>query len=84
MMITLKALRNGEEVRNMLKINLAAARVNRGMTQRAAAKELGISTKTLLNWEKGASFPNMQKIDEICALYGVSVDNLIFLPQNNA
>ena len=84
MMITLNALQNGKEVSKMLKINLAAARVNKGMTQRAAAKELEISTKTLQNWEKGASFPNMQKIDEICDLYGVSVDNLIFLPQKNA
>ena len=68
----------------MLKINLAAARVNKGLTQREAAKRLRISTKTLVNWERGVSYPNMAKIDDLCTLYGVSVDNLIFLPQNNA
>ena len=68
----------------MLKISLAAARVNAGMTQRDSAKALRISTKTLVNWENGRSFPTMPQIEEICALYGVSVDNLIFLHQNNA
>lgn len=68
----------------MLKINLAAARVNKGLTQREAAKELGISTKTLVNWENGKAFPNMVKVEQICGLYGVSVDNLVFLHSNNA
>ena len=40
--------------------------------------------QSLVNWENGRSFPTMPQIEEICALYGVSVDNLIFLHQNNA
>ncbi len=68
----------------MLKINLASARVNSGLTQREAAKELGVSTKTLVNWENGRSFPTMAKIESICNLYGVSVDNLIFLQKKDA
>lgn len=68
----------------MLKISLAAARVNAGFTQRESAKVLGVSTRTLVNWENGRSFPTMPQIDAICSLYGVSVDNLIFLRQNNA
>lgn len=67
----------------MLKINLASARVNSGLTQREAAKKLGVSTKTLVNWENGRSFPTIVKIESICTLYGVSLDNLIFLQQNN-
>lgn len=68
----------------MLRISLAAARVNKEMTQREAAKKLGISTRTLINWEKGLSYPSAPKINALCALYEVSLDNLIFLPQNNA
>ena len=68
----------------MLKISLAAARVNRGFTQREVAEKLGISTKTLVNWENGITFPTIERVYELCELYGVSVDNLIFLPEDNA
>ena len=66
----------------MLKITLEAARVNAGYTQKGAAEKLGISNTTLCNWEKGTSFPNAQQIDQICSLYGLSYDNIIFLPNN--
>lgn len=68
----------------MLKISLAAARVNRGLTQRDVAEKMGISTKTLVNWENGVTYPTIERVYELCELYGVSVDNLIFLPTNNA
>lgn len=68
----------------MLKISLAAARVNKGLTQRDVAEKLRISTKTLVNWENGTTFPTIEKVYELCELYGVSVDNLIFLQNNNA
>lgn len=66
----------------MVKLTLKAARVNAGYSQKEAAKLLGISNVTLCNWENGTSFPNAQQIDKICELYGVSYDNLIFLPRN--
>lgn len=65
----------------MIKLTLKAARVNAGFTQKEAAEKLGISNVTLCNWEKGVSFPDAQQIQKICELYGVSYDNLIFLPQ---
>ena len=68
----------------MLKISLAAARVNRSMTQQEAAKALHVSKKTIQNWEKGTCYPNVKMLESICKLYGISLDNLIFLPSNNA
>lgn len=68
----------------MIKLTLKAARVNAGYTQREAAKELKISTKTLWQWENGLSQPKPEKIDPICALYNVKYDMLIFLSKNNA
>ena len=65
-----------------MKITLKAARVNAGYSQKEAAKILGISNTTLCNWENGTSFPNVQQIEKICELYGVSYDDLIFLPSN--
>lgn len=66
----------------VLKMTLEAARVNAGFTQKEAADRLSISNVTLCNWEKGKSFPNVQQIDALCKLYGVSYDNLNFLPSN--
>ncbi len=65
-----------------MKISLKSARVNAGFTQKEAAKRLNVSNKTLGNWESGASFPKADKIAAMCALYGISYDNLIFLPAN--
>ena len=67
----------------MFKITLEAARVNAGYTQKEAAKLLHISNKTLQNWESGKSYPNADKIAEICVLYGISYDNINFLPNRS-
>lgn len=67
----------------MGKITLRAARVNAGLKQKEAAKALGVSNKTLSNWENGLSTPKANQIDPICVLYGVTYDNLIFLPSNS-
>lgn len=65
-----------------MKITLAAARVNAGLTQKEAAVRLNVSNKTLGSWENGASFPNAQQIEKICELYVVSYDNINFLSNN--
>ena len=64
----------------MFKITLEAARVNAGYTQKDAAKLLRVSNKTLQNWESGKTYPNADKISELCALYGIPYDVINFLP----
>jgi transcriptional regulator with XRE-family HTH domain len=66
-----------------VRISLRAARVNAGFLLKEAAHRLGISCKTLGNWEKGITFPPADKIPAICELYGVSYDNLNFLPSDS-
>ena len=66
-----------------VKISLRAARINAGYSQKEAADLLGISNKTLGNWENGITFPSADKIQAICNLYGVSYDNLNFLPADS-
>ena len=83
-MNTLKALLTEGGERQVLKVSLAAARVNKSMTQQEAANSLHVSRKTIQNWEKGISYPNMKMLESICILYGISVDDLLFLPSNNA
>ena len=67
----------------LLKITIRAARVNSGYSQNEAAIRLGVSNKTLGNWENGITFPPADKIPLICELYGVSFDNLNFLPNDS-
>lgn len=67
----------------MVKLSIRAARVNIGLSQKEAAARLGVSNKTLGNWEKGITFPPVDKIPVICELYGVSYDNLNFLPTDS-
>lgn len=66
-----------------MKISIRAARINAGFSQKEAADRLGISTKTLSNWENGITYPPVDKIPAICELYGVSFDNLNFLPSDS-
>ena len=67
----------------MVKISIRAARVNVGLLQKEAAIRIGVSNKTLGNWEKGITFPPADKIPVICELYGVSYDQLNFLPTDS-
>lgn len=60
-------------------ISLKAARVNKGLTQEAAAKMLGISVFTLINYESGKSYPDVPIIKKIEKVYGVPYHMLNFL-----
>ena len=62
-----------------MQISMKAARVNAGLRQKEAAEQLGVSNKTLINWEKGLSYPRIDQFQKLAALYGVTVDD-IFLP----
>ena len=66
-----------------MKITLKAARVNKNLTQPEAAEKLGIAVDTLVQWEKGRTFPDAPMIDKMTGLYGVTYDELNFLPGNN-
>lgn len=66
-----------------VRISLRAARVNAGYLQKEAADRLGVSNKTLGNWENGVTFPPVDKIPTLCELYGVSYDSLNFLPNDS-
>lgn len=62
-----------------LRITLEAARVNRGLTQPSAAEKIGVSVQTLINWEKGRTVPTVDLALKLCEVYGVTMDDLIFL-----
>lgn len=63
-----------------MKLTLKAARVNAGLTQEAVAKEIKKSKNTIVNYENGKSTPDMKTGQALAALYGLSIDDLNFLP----
>lgn len=66
-----------------MQITLKAARVNSGLTQKNAAKQLNISEDRLYNYENGRSSPNAMLIKRMLKLYGVSFSDIIFNDMDN-
>lgn len=65
-----------------LKISLAAARVNAGLTQDDVAKVLKVGKQTIVSWEKGKSEPKMSQSRQLSELYNMPLD-YIFLPEKS-
>lgn len=59
-------------------IHLKAARVNAGLSQVEVSERLGISKNTLISYEKYRSTPDIDTAQKMAALYGMSVDNIIW------
>lgn len=66
-----------------MQITLSAARKNKGLKQKEAAKILGITEYTLSNYERGITAPDVHIVKKIEELYGISYNDLNFLPKNN-
>ncbi len=60
-------------------ITLKAARVNKNLTQKEAAKLIGISAPSLAKYESGDRFPNIPTLKKMEEVYGVSYNDIIFL-----
>lgn len=60
-----------------LGFRLAEARKNCGLTQSYVAEKLYLTTQLIRSWESGSSVPDIEKMPEIAALYGVTTDWLL-------
>lgn len=65
-----------------MRVTIKAARVNKGLTQEAFAKAVGVGVRTVQNWEVGTSSPRADKMPEICEVLGCQINDIIFLPTN--
>lgn len=65
------------------KIYLDAVRVNAHMTQPEWAKELGVSTNTVLNWEIGKTSPTLEQARKMSKLSGIPLDFIFVQNENN-
>lgn len=58
-------------------MNLQALRRRCGLTQEGLADALGVSRQSVSKWESDGSFPEMEKLVQLCDLFGCSLDALV-------
>ena len=63
---------------NLPRITLKAARVNADLSQREAAKALGVNVSTLQNYEAGKTVPDWEMVKRIESVYSFPADYIIF------
>ena len=61
-----------------LKISLAAARVNAGVSQAEVADKLHVSNRTVISWEKYKTSPSVTQADALYNLFGRPKDSIKF------
>lgn len=60
----------------MLYPNIAAERAKRDMSLEVMAKELGVTRKTVYNWERAGKIPQ-SALEKMSDLFGCSIDYLL-------
>ena len=71
------------EVRGIIMIKLFELRAEKGLSQRAVAKQLNISQGTYNNWENGKTQPSIEQLKLLAAMFDVTVDYLIGYAEEN-
>ena len=56
---------------------IARLRKEQGLSQEAFAEQIGVSRQAVSKWESDASVPEVDKLVQISALFGVSIDSII-------
>ena len=70
-----------QKVGNFIK----SLRNEKGMTQKELAQNLSISDKTVSKWETGNGLPDIENLQPLCGLLGISINELLSgekLPEN--
>ncbi len=61
---------------------LKQLRKNKGFTQEDIATELGVSFQAVSRWENGLSYPDIELIPQIAALFDVNINTLFGMDEN--
>lgn len=57
---------------------LRDSRINARLSPVEVAQEVEVSPKTVYSWESGARDPGAIRLADLCLLYGVSADYILF------
>ena len=52
-------------------------KMHKGMTQEELAEKMGVSRQTVSKWELDVTYPEMDKVVELCKLFSCSMDRLV-------
>ena len=66
-----------------MKMRLKACRVQAGMLIKDVAQALGVSEMTVINWEKGISYPEMVLGLKLSLLYKIPLEYMDFTKEGN-
>lgn len=58
-------------------MNIKEARERAGLTQKMAAKLLGVTEAAVSQWENSKTAPKTDRLIRIASIYGVTVDELL-------
>ena len=64
----------------MVKMSLAAARVNRGLTQAELAEKIGVSRQAIFDWENGKRAIRPINLYALCSALEITEDDIL-LPE---
>lgn len=64
----------------VIQLNLAALRKQKGLTQEELAAALGVSTSAVGNWEAGLRRPRYETLRRLASVLGVTIDELLSPP----
>jgi len=56
---------------------ICAMRKQQGMTQEQLGERLGVTNKTVSRWETGKYMPDIDKLQELSAILGISINELL-------
>ena len=56
---------------------ISTMRKQRGMTQEQLGEKLGVTNKTISRWETGKYMPDIDKLQELSSVLGISIDELL-------
>ncbi len=56
---------------------ICAKRKQRGLTQEQLGEKLGVTNKTVSRWETGKYMPDIDKLQELSAILGISINELL-------
>ena len=63
---------------------IAACRKQAGLSQEKLAERMGVSRQTISRWETGEARPDLEKFEQLCGVFSVSADTLLFGAQSPA
>lgn len=78
--------RENEENRMKLNLgeNIRSCRRKMDMTQEQLAERLGVSFQSVSRWENGTTYPDMELLPVLAKIFGVTLDMLMRIPEQQA